>query len=110
MKWSWIFDFGLQHARLAFPNQVKATALVKDNGKPFSMGTRLTQLGRTPDTQYGFVNGPVHRGLTEPFKTIEDLEQSRDRLADDMLGTPTIENLENAWAEIAGAAGTVLSP
>lgn len=76
----------------------------------FGMATRLTQLGRDPDAQHGFVNGPVYRGSTVLFKTMADLEQSRARFAYGTLGTPTIENLENAWTEITGAAGTVLSP
>lgn len=80
------------------------------DGKSFGIGTRLTQLGRNPDAQCGFVNGPVYRGSTVLFKTLEDLEQSRARFAYGTLGTPTIENLETAWTEMTGAAGTVLSP
>lgn len=80
------------------------------NTTQFSIGTRLTQLGRNPDEQCGFVNGPVYRGSTVLFKTVADLEQSRARFAYGTLGTPTIANLENAWTELAGAAGTVLSP
>jgi cystathionine beta-lyase len=78
--------------------------------KTFDMATRLTQLGRDPEAQHGFVNGPVYRGSTVLFKTMADLEQSRARFAYGTLGTPTIESLENAWTEITGAAGTVLSP
>lgn len=75
-----------------------------------SIGTRLTQLGRDPSTQCGFVNGPIYRGSTVLFKTVADLEHSRARFVYGTFGSPTIENLENAWTEITGAAGTVLSP
>lgn len=80
------------------------------DSRQLGIGTRLTRLGRDPDTQYGFVNGPVYRGSTVLFRTLADLEQSRARFSYGTQGRPTIENLEQAWTEITGAAGTVLSP
>ncbi|MDU4436183.1 MAG: PLP-dependent transferase, partial [Pluralibacter gergoviae] len=67
-------------------------------------------LGRNPDEQSGFVNSPVYRGSTVLFKTCEDIRQNRARFAYGTQGTPTIENLENAWSALCGAAGTVISP
>lgn len=83
---------------------------MKKSNDSFSLGTRLTQIGRDTDSQFGFVNAPVYRGSTVIFNTVDDLENNRAKFAYGTLGTPTIENLENAWSEISGAAGTVLSP
>ncbi|MCB6185073.1 cystathionine beta-lyase [Leeia sp. TBRC 13508] len=78
--------------------------------KQFGIGTRLTQMGRNPDDQCGFVNGPIYRGSTVLYKSVEDLENRNARFHYGTHGTPTIENLESAWTELTGAAGTVLSP
>ncbi len=83
---------------------------MKDSKRTLSIDTKLTQLGRDPDSQFGFVNAPVYRGSTVIFKTVDDLENNRSRFHYGTEGTPTISHLENAWSEIAGAAGTVLSP
>jgi cystathionine beta-lyase len=83
---------------------------MKDSKHTLSIDTKLTQLGRDPDSQYGFVNAPVYRGSTVIFKTVDDLENNRSRFHYGTEGTPTISHLENAWSEISGAAGTVLSP
>jgi len=76
----------------------------------FKLSTRLTQLGRNTKEQHGFVNSPVFRGSTVVFDTVEDLENNRAAFVYGTLGTPTIKNLEDAWTELAGAAGTVMSP
>lgn len=78
--------------------------------EPLKLSTRLTQLGRNTKEQHGFVNSPVYRGSTVVFDTVEDLENNRAAFAYGTLGTPTIKNLEDAWTELAGAAGTVMSP
>lgn len=78
--------------------------------KQVQLATRLTQLGRNVKDQYGFVNGPIYRGSTVVFASVEDLEHSRAAFAYGTMGTPTIKNLEDAWTELAGAAGTVMSP
>lgn len=78
--------------------------------EPLKLSTRLTQLGRNTKEQLGFVNSPVYRGSTVVFDTVEDLENSRAAFVYGTLGTPTIKNLEDAWTELTGAAGTVMSP
>ncbi len=70
----------------------------------------LTQLGRSPEQQCGFVNMPVYRGSTVVFKTVEDMEKNRARFIYGTLGTPTIACMEDAWTTLSGAAGTVLAP
>ncbi|ATM87289.1 cystathionine beta-lyase [Yersinia massiliensis] len=82
----------------------------KKPNSDFSMGTRITQVGRDPAKQAGFVNAPVYRGSTVIFPTVSDIEHNRAEFNYGTMGTPTIANLENAWSELAGAAGTVLSP
>lgn len=76
----------------------------------FQVSTKLTQLGRNPNEQYGFVNCPTYRGSTVIFNTVSDIENDNAVFNYGTAGTPTIANLENAWSELAGAAGTVLSP
>lgn len=76
----------------------------------FSVGTRITQVGRDPAKQAGFVNTAVYRGSTVIFPTVNDIEHNRAEFNYGTMGTPTIANLENAWSDLAGAAGTVLSP
>ncbi|WP_220267532.1 cystathionine beta-lyase [Enterobacter sp. Colony194] len=82
----------------------------KQSESNFSIGTRITQIGRNPAHQKGFVNSPVYRGSTVIFPTVSDIENNRAEFNYGTMGTPTIANLENAWSELAGAAGTVLSP
>ena len=83
---------------------------MKHSDTPVSIDTALTQIGRDPKSQYGFVNAPIYRGSTVIFDTVEDLQNNRARYHYGTEGTPTISHLENAWSEISGAAGTVLSP
>ncbi|QXN61727.1 cystathionine beta-lyase [Serratia fonticola] len=82
----------------------------KSPSSDFSIGTRITQIGRDPAKQAGFVNSAVYRGSTVIFPTVSDIEHNRAEFNYGTMGTPTIANLENAWSELAGAAGTVLSP
>lgn len=76
------------------------------------LSTMLTQLGRSPEDQCGFVNMPVYRGSTVVFKTVDDIESRRARFGFGYgtQGTPTIASLEKAWTQLSGAAGTVISP
>ena len=74
------------------------------------ISTKLTMLGRNPEEQAGFVNAPVYRGSTIVYGSLDDLEHRRARFSYGTAGSPTIENLENAWTELSGAAGTVMSP
>lgn len=82
----------------------------KISNSDFSISTRITQIGRNPAKQAGFVNEAVYRGSTVIFPTVNDIENNRAEFNYGTMGTPTIANLENAWSELAGAAGTVLSP
>jgi cysteine-S-conjugate beta-lyase len=72
--------------------------------------TKLAHAGRRPSNQHGFVNTPVYRGSTVLFPTLEDFLARNAPFSYGTKGTPTIEALESAWTELAGAAGTVLAP
>jgi cysteine-S-conjugate beta-lyase len=76
----------------------------------FGQKTRLVHAGRDPFAHEGFVNTPIYRGSTVLHKTVEDLEGRHMRFSYGTKGTPTIAALEEAWTELSGAAGTVLSP
>jgi len=81
-----------------------------DTSVPLKIHTKLVHAGRNPDEQFGFVNTPIYRGSTVLFKTVADLKSYSSRFRYGTKGTPTTEALENAWSELAGAAGTVLVP
>ncbi|WP_262030880.1 cystathionine beta-lyase [Microvirga sp. Mcv34] len=72
--------------------------------------TRLVHAGREPFEQHGFVNTPIYRGSTVLYPTTDDLLHRRGRYSYGTKGTPTTNSLETAWTELAGAAGTVLTP
>lgn len=72
--------------------------------------TRIVHAGRNPEEQFGFVNTPIYRGSTVLSPTAADLRRSDARFTYGTKGTPTTEALENAWTQLAGAAGTVLAP
>ncbi|WP_406853615.1 cystathionine beta-lyase [Alsobacter sp. KACC 23698] len=72
--------------------------------------TRLVHAGRDPSEQFGFVNTPIYRGSTVLYPTFDDIKHRRGRFSYGTKGTPTIEALETAWSDLAGAAGTVLLP
>ena len=72
--------------------------------------TRLVQAGRNPSEQFGFVNTPIYRGSTVLYDTVARLESRDSTYTYGTKGTPTIRALETAWTELAGAAGTVLTP
>jgi cystathionine beta-lyase len=73
--------------------------------------TKLVHAGRDPSEQFGFINTPIYRGSTVLQPTLADLEARHGkRFIYGTYGTPTTEALETAWSEIAGAAGTVLTP
>jgi cystathionine beta-lyase len=76
----------------------------------FHERTRLVHAGRDPKEQHGFVNTPIYRGSTVLYQTTDDLLHRRGRYSYGTKGTPTTEALEQAWTELAGAAGTVLAP
>jgi cystathionine beta-lyase len=72
--------------------------------------TRLVHAGRQPFENFGFVNTPIYRGSTVLSPDMESLYARKARFIYGTKGTPTTEALENAWSEIANAAGTVLTP
>lgn len=76
----------------------------------FGERTRLVHAGRDPWDQHGFVNTPIYRGSTVLYPTVDDLNHRRGRYSYGTKGTPTTEALERAWTDLAGAAGTVLTP
>lgn len=78
--------------------------------KKFKISTQLSMLGRNPDEQLGFVNAPVYRGSTVVYSRCEDIRNKKARFSYGTAGTPTIENLEQAWSALSDAAGTVISP
>jgi len=78
--------------------------------KRLSERTRLVIGGRKPAEQFGFVNTPIYRGSTVLYPTYEELKARRQKFVYGTKGTPTILALEEAWADISGAAGTVLVP
>ncbi len=73
--------------------------------------TKLVHAGRDPSEQFGFVNTPIYRGSTVLQPDLESLEKRHSaRFLYGTHGTPTTEALDRAWSEIAGAAGTALTP
>ncbi|HEX4764893.1 MAG TPA: cystathionine beta-lyase [Lichenihabitans sp.] len=72
--------------------------------------TRLVHAGRDPFAQHGFINTPVYRGSTVLSETTEIFQAGTGRYTYGTHGTPTTDALAEAWSEIAGAAGTVLTP
>ncbi len=75
-----------------------------------SSRTRLVHVGRNPQEQHGFVNTPIYRGSTVLADTIDDYQGGRNRYTYGTHGTPTTDALTDAWNDLAGAAGTVLTP
>jgi cystathionine beta-lyase len=72
--------------------------------------TRLVQAGRKPSEQFGFVNTPIYRGSTVLFPDTAALLENRGPYTYATKGTPTIRALEEAWADVSGAAGAVVTP
>jgi cystathionine beta-lyase len=72
--------------------------------------TRLTRAGRDKSLTGPFVNPPVVHASTVLFESVDDMLGGRQRYVYGRRGTPTIEALETAIAELDGAAGTVICP
>ncbi len=72
--------------------------------------TRLVHAGRNPFEQHGFINTPIYRGSTVLFESEEQMRSGEVRYTYGTHGTPTTTALEAAWSELAGAAGTALTP
>jgi cystathionine beta-lyase len=72
--------------------------------------TRLTRAGRDKSLTGPFVNPPVVHASTVLFESVDDMLGGRQRYLYGRRGTPTIEALETAIAELEGAAGVVICP
>ncbi len=66
--------------------------------------------GRDPGEQHGFVNTPIYRGSTVLYPTYDAIKHRRGRYNYGTSATPTMDALTSAWTELAGAAGTVVTP
>jgi cystathionine beta-lyase len=86
------------------------TKSTKESRTAMGARTRLVHAGRQPFENFGFVNTPIYRGSTVLSPDVDTLYARKARFIYGTKGTPTTEALENAWSEIAGAAGTVLTP
>ncbi|MBE7245593.1 MAG: cystathionine beta-lyase [Actinomycetospora chiangmaiensis] len=76
----------------------------------FGPATRLVHAGRDPGEQHGFVNTPIYRGSTVLYPTYDAIKHRRGRYNYGTSATPTMDALTGAWTELAGAAGTVVTP
>jgi cysteine-S-conjugate beta-lyase len=72
--------------------------------------SRMVHLGHDFDASKGFVNVPAFRGSTVLFEDVETYGTGKQRFTYGTHGTPTTEALQEAWNDLAGAAGTVLVP
>lgn len=88
-------------------HQLKAKILKQFNSKRIS--TILTQAGKNPELQNGFVNPPIQRGSTILFDKAQDLyDESLKSYG--LEGSSTHDNLCDALNKIMGANGTILCP
>jgi cystathionine beta-lyase len=72
--------------------------------------TRLVHSGHDFETTHGFVNVPAFRGSTVLYRDAAALKSHNQRYTYGTHGTPTTDALASAWSELAGAAGTALTP
>ena len=72
--------------------------------------TRLAHAGRDPARFDGFVNTPIYRGSTVLYPTLQCLEANDQDYSYGRLGTPTVDALQTALAEIEGGHATLLTP
>lgn len=79
-----------------------------NNESSFKLQTQLNRLGRNPDEQAGFINGPIYRGSTTIYKTFAEVEAMSTRYFYGTEGNPTVSNMVDAWSALTGAAGTVV--
>ncbi|CBZ29659.1 putative cystathionine beta-lyase [Leishmania mexicana MHOM/GT/2001/U1103] len=73
-----------------------------------SVETKLGRLGRNPDEQCGFINCPIYRGSTVLYKSFDDALKRRSAYWYGTAGNPTVTNLQNAWTELTGGAGSIV--
>lgn len=72
--------------------------------------TRLAHAGRDPARFDGFVNTPIYRGSTVLYPTLQCLEANDQDYSYGRLGTPTVDALQTALAELEGGDATLLTP
>jgi cysteine-S-conjugate beta-lyase len=72
--------------------------------------TRLAHAGRDPARFDGFVNTPIYRGSTVLYPTLQCIEDNAQDYSYGRLGTPTVDALQNAIAELEGGYATLLTP
>lgn len=78
--------------------------------KPKKQDTRLAHAGRDPARFDGFVNTPIYRGSTVLYPSLACLEANDQAYSYGRLGTPTVEALQDALAELEGGHATLLTP
>lgn len=78
--------------------------------KPRGANTRLAHSGRDPARFDGFVNTPIYRGSTVLYPTLQCLEDDNQAYSYGRLGTPTVEALQTALAELEGGEASLLTP
>ena len=96
-------------AKLVSPNPIPMRK-TDDPGDRLQPATRLVRAGRAKHLTGPFVNPPVVHASTVLFESVDEMLEQRTRYQYGRRGTPTIEALETAVAELEGAAGTVVCP
>ena len=81
-----------------------------DERKKRHISTLVTQIGRKPEDQFGFINPPIYRGSTVLFPDVATLESLNQPYTYGTKGTPTVRLLEEAWSILAGAEDSVTVP
>lgn len=81
-----------------------------DERKKRHISTLVTQIGRKPEDQFGFINPPTYRGSTVLFPNVATLESLNQPYTYGTKGTPTVRSLEEAWSILAGAEDSVTVP
>jgi cystathionine beta-lyase len=81
-----------------------------DDGTRHRLRTRLVHSGHDVETSRGFVNVPAFRGSTVLYPDAASLKNINQRYTYGTHGTPTTDALASAWSELAGAAGTAMTP
>jgi cysteine-S-conjugate beta-lyase len=81
-----------------------------DNKTTHRLRTRLVHSGHDVETSRGFVNVPAFRGSTVLYPDAASLKNINQRYTYGTHGTPTTDALASAWSELAGAAGTAMTP
>ena len=81
-----------------------------DERKKRHISTLVTQIGRKPEDQFGFINPPTYRGSTVLFPNVATLDSLNQPYTYGTKGTPTVRSLEEAWSILAGAEDSVTVP